>query len=135
MPELPANDERQMPRLNLPRRASPPAPLPSPARAAPLPGHYDPCTLGAPRTPARPGWRGVAGLLLGLTTLSAVPAQAQWVVTETVDCAADATTVCSVAVGGTAKGTLDYRVAVLDEDGWSVMLEEGQTYQIDLKPS
>ncbi len=133
MPGLPANDERQMPRLNLPRRASPPAPLPSPARAAPLPGHRDPCTLGAPRTPARPGWRGVAGLLLGLTTLSAVPAQAQWVVIETVDCAADLNTVCTVAVGGTAKGALDYASLTLDIDGWTVMLEEDQTYQIDLK--
>ena len=123
-----------MPRLNLPRRASPPQPLPSPARAAPLPGHHDPCTLGAPRTPARPGWCAVAGLLLGLTTLSAVPAQAQWVVTETVDCAPGLTTVCSVAVGGTAKGTLHHRAdSTLDEDGWAVMLEEGQTYQIDLK--
>ena len=134
MPGWPANDERHMPRLNLPRRGSPPQPLPSPARAAPLPGHHDPCTLGAPRTPARPGWRGVVGLLLGLTTLSAVPAQAQWVVTETVDCAPGLTTVCSVAVGGTAKGTLRHRAAgTLDEDGWAVMLEEGQTYQIDLK--
>ena len=121
-----------MPRLNLPRRGSPPQPLPSPARAAPLTGHHDPCTLGAPRTHARPGWRGVVGLLLGLTTLCAVPAQAQWVVTETVDCAPGLTTVCSVAVGGTAKGALDHSLGN-DEDGWSVMLEEGQTYQIDLK--
>ena len=41
-------------------------------------------------------------------------------------------TVCTVAVGGTAKGSLDYELG-LDEDGWSVMLEGGQTYQIDLK--
>ena len=122
-----------MPRLNLPRRASPPQPLPSPARAAPLPGHHDPCTLGAPRTPPRPGWCAVAGLLLGLTILSAVPAQAQWVVTETVECAPGLTTVCSVAVGGTAKGVLSHAPLNPDEDGWAVMLEEGQTYQIDLK--
>ena len=128
---LPTNDERHMPRLNLPRRASPPTPLPSPARAAPAPDTTS--TLGAPRTPARLGWRGVAGLLLGLTTLSAVPAQAQWVVTETVDCAADLTTVCSVAVGGTAKGALDYSSSVADIDGWAVMLREDQTYQIDIK--
>ena len=133
MPGLPANDERHMPRLNLPRRGSPPTLLPLPARAVPLPGHHDPYTLGALRTPARPGWRGVVGLLLGLTTLSAVPAQAQWVVTETVECAPGLTTVCSVAVGGTAKGALHHAPGNPDEDGWAVMLEEGQTYQIDLK--
>ena len=121
-----------MPRLGLPRRASPPKPLPSPARAAPLPGYHDPCTLGAPRTPGRPGWLGVAGLLLGLTTLFAVPAQAEWVVTETVDCSTYVTTVCSVPVGGTAKGVL-LQSGGLDEDGWRVVLEEGQTYQFDLK--
>ena len=124
---------RRFPRLNLPRRRPPSKPLPSPTREAPLPGHHDPRTAGAPRTPARPGWLGVAGLLLGLTTLSAVPAQAQWLVTETVDCSADVNTVCTVAVGGTAKGTLDYSRFTNDIDGWAVMLREDQTYQIDLK--
>ena len=119
-----------MPRLNLPRRASPPQPLPSPARAAALPGHHDPCTLGAPRTPARPGWRGVAGLLLGLTTLSAVPAQAQWVVIETVDCPAAANTICTVAVGGTAKGRI---IGIDGSDTWGVTLQAGKTYRIDVK--
>ena len=130
MPGLPANDERHMPRLNLPRRASPPKPLPSPTRAAPLPGHHDPCTLGAPRTPARPGWLGVAGLLLGLSTLFAVPAQAQWVVIETVDCPSDANTICTVAVGGTAKGRL---IGIDGSDTWGVTLQAGKTYRIDVK--